>query len=136
MGTPNSMITESSIPAEGVARVVLVVEDEALVRENISDELRAFGWHVLEAASGDHALALTEDNRIDVVFIDIQLAGQMNGWEIAEALRSKDGALPILYTSGYGCDRARQVAGSLFIRKPYEPGFVIEACYNLLEEPE
>ena len=121
--------------AEAAPRVVLVVEDEPLVRENIADELRGYGWHVLEAASGEDALSLTADNKIDVVFMDILLAGRMSGWEIAEALRARVPALPILYTSGHGCDPARQVAGSVFIRKPYAPGFIIEACYNLMDQP-
>ena len=121
--------------AEAAPRVVLVVEDEPLVRERIADELRTYGWHVLEAASGEDALALTADNQIDVVFTDILLPGHMSGWEIAESLRARVPTLPILYTSGHGCDPARQVAGSLFIRKPYQPGFIIEACYNLMDEP-
>ena len=121
--------------AEAAPRVVLVVEDESLVRERIADELRTYGWHVLEAASGEDALALTADNQIDVVFTDILLPGHMSGWEIAESLRARVPTLPILYTSGHGCDPARQVAGSLFIRKPYQPGFIIEACYNLMDEP-
>ena len=121
---------------EAAPRVVLVVEDEPLVRENIADELRGYGWHVLEAASGEDALSLMADNQIDVVFMDIQLPGHMSGWEIAEALRTRVPALPIVYTSGHGCDPARQVAGSLFIRKPYAAGFIIEACYNLMAEPD
>ena len=59
---------------ENSARVVLVVEDEALVRATIVDEFRSYGWQVLEAASGEHAIALMADNHIDVVFTDIQLA--------------------------------------------------------------
>ena len=115
--------------------VVLVVEDEPLVRASIADELRTYGWRVLEAAGGEDALGLTADNQIDVVFTDILLPGQMSGWEIAEALRARVPALPVLYTSGHGCDPARQVAGSVFIRKPYQPAFIIEACYNLMAEP-
>ena len=42
---------------EAAARVVLVVEDEALVRAAIAEELRSCGWHVLEAASGEDALS-------------------------------------------------------------------------------
>ena len=75
--------------AEAAPRVVLVVEDESLVRERIADELRTYGWHVLEAASGEDALALTADNQIDVVFTDILLPGHMSGWEIAESLRAR-----------------------------------------------
>jgi CheY-like chemotaxis protein len=116
-------------------RVVLVVEDEPLVRECIADEMRTYGWQVLEAADGEDAITLTAANQIDVVFMDIQLAGQMSGWEIAEALRARVPALPVLYTSGHGCDPTRQVVGSVFIRKPYQPAFIIEACYNLMAEP-
>ncbi len=105
---------------EAAARIVLVVEDEALVRAAIADELRSCGWHVLEAASGEHALFLVTNNHIDVVFTDIQLAGILSGWEVAEALRATSPAVSVLYTSGNACDPARQVAGSLFIGKPYE----------------
>ena len=121
---------------EAAARIVLVVEDEAIVRAAIVDEFRGFGWRVLEAASGEDAIALIADNYIDVVFTDIQLAGVMSGWDTAEALRARAPAVAVLYTSGNACDPARQVGGSLFIGKPYEPTFVIEVCHSLLDEPD
>ena len=121
---------------EPAARIVLIVEDEAIVRAAIGDEFRSFGWRVLEAATGEHALFLVTTNHIDVVFTDIQLAGTLSGWEVAEALRATSPRVSVLYTSGDACDPARQVAGSLFIGKPYEAGFVLEACHNLLEEPD
>ena len=122
--------------AEATSRVVLVVEDEAVVRASIAEEFRSYGWHVLEAATGEHALFLVTTNHVDVVFTDIQLAGILSGWEVAEALRATSPGVSVLYTSGNACDPARQVAGSLFIGKPYEAGFVLEACHNLLEEPD
>ena len=121
---------------EAAARVVLVVEDEAVVRAAIAEEFRNYGWQVLEAASGEDALALIADNYIDVVFTDIQLAGVMSGWDTAEALRARAPAVAVLYTSGNACDPARQVGASLFIGKPYEPSFVIEVCHSLLKEPD
>jgi len=121
---------------EAAARVVLVVEDEAIVRAAIAEELRSCGWHVLEAASGEHALFLVTNNHIDVVFTDIQLAGILSGWEVAEALRATAPAVSVLYTSGNACDPSRQVAGSLFIGKPYASAIIIEACHNLLNDPE
>jgi len=42
----------------------------------------------------------------------------------------------VLYTSGNACDPARQLNGSLFIGKPYDSGYIIEACYNLLADAE
>ena len=121
---------------EASARVVLVVEDEAVVRAAIAEEFRNYGWQVLEAASGEDAIALIADNYIDVVFTDIQLAGVMSGWDTAEALRARTPAVAVLYTSGNACDPARQVGASLFVGKPYEPSFVIEVCHSLLEQPD
>jgi CheY-like chemotaxis protein len=116
--------------------VVLVIEDEPIVRTSIADEFRARGWHVLEAASGEHAVELITTNQIDVVFTYIQLAGAMSGWEAAEALRSNTPNVPVLYTSGRPNDPMRQVKDSLFIGKPYDPAFVIEMCHSLLADDE
>ena len=117
---------------EASARVVLVVEDEALVRAAIAEEFRSFGWHVLEAATGEQAVALAAHAHIDIILTDIQLAGIMSGWDTADALRASIPGMPVLYTSGNACQPERQVVGSLFIAKPYEPGSIIEACHNLV----
>jgi CheY-like chemotaxis protein len=116
------------------SHVVLVVEDEPIVRMDIADEFRARGWHVIEAASGEQAVELIAANQIDVVFTDIQLAGAMSGWEAAEALRLNAPGVPVLYTSGKPNNPMRQVKDSLFVGKPYDPAFVIEMCHSLLAE--
>jgi CheY-like chemotaxis protein len=116
--------------------VVLVIEDEPVVRMHISDEFRARGWQVIEAASGEQAVELIATNQIDVVFTDILLAGAMSGWEAAEALRANAPGVPVLYTSGKPNDPMRQVKDSLFVGKPYDPAFVIEMCHSLLDDAE
>ena len=116
--------------------VVIVIEDEPIVRTHIADEFRARGWHVIEAASGEQAVDLIGANRIDVVFTDIALAGAMSGWEAAEALRENVPDVPVLYTSGRPNDPMRQVKDSLFVGKPYDPAFVIEMCHSLLADDE
>jgi CheY-like chemotaxis protein len=124
-------------PAKGAdpaTRVVLVVEDELQVRQSIAGELRAFGWLVIEAATGEQAVALAPDNRIDAVFTDIQLGDGICGWETAVALRAKLPTIPIVYTSAGRCEPDRQVSGSLFVSKPYEAAFIIETCNNLIED--
>jgi CheY-like chemotaxis protein len=131
----HSTMVEASM-YQAAARVVLVVEDEALLRASIAEELRHYGPQVLEAASGEHALTLMTNNHVDVVFTDIQLAGVMSGWEMTEALRATSPDVSVLYTSGNACDPTRQVSGSLFIGKPYDSGFVIEACHILLADAQ
>jgi CheY-like chemotaxis protein len=117
---------------EEAARIVLIVEDDVLVRACVADEFRAYGWHVLEAGSGEHALTLMTNNHVHVVFTDIQLAGVMTGWEMAEALRESSPDVSVVYTSGNACDPTRQVPRSLFLSKPYEGTFAIETCHALL----
>jgi CheY-like chemotaxis protein len=83
--------------------VVLVVEDEWLVRSVIVDFLRANGCEVLEAANGEEAVSLIdgEDQKLDVLFTDIRLGGQLNGWDLAEIFREHRPQMRVLYASGY-----------------------------------
>jgi CheY-like chemotaxis protein len=116
----------------GTSRVALVVEDEWIVREVIADALRSAGWHVLEASSAEDAVALLRaGNRIDLLFTDIQLAGSLCGWDVAEQFRAAQADLPIIYASGNAPDRSRRVGDSLFFDKPYQPDGVVEACGRL-----
>lgn len=62
--------------------VVLVVEDEWLIRDEIVSWLRQAGWEVLEASTGEGAVG-----PIDVLITDIQLAGYLSGWDVAGAFR-------------------------------------------------
>ena len=73
----------------GTPGVILVVEDEGMVREHIAQELRSAGWEVLESRSAEAAIAyLQAGYQIDVVFTDIQLAGHLSGWDVAEQFRA------------------------------------------------
>jgi CheY-like chemotaxis protein len=89
------------VDPHGTSRVILVVEDEWVVRAAIAEELRGAGWQVLEASSAEDAIALDEaGQRIDILFTDIQLAGGLSGWDLAEHFRALEATLPIIYTSG------------------------------------
>ena len=112
-------------------RVVLVIEDEWLLRAAIVSELKERGWIVVETATGEDALALLAGREVDVVLTDIQLAGPMNGWEVAHAVRTAKPGLPVIYASANASDPLRRVAGSLFFGKPYDPAEIVEACHRL-----
>ena len=90
------------------------------------------GFRVLEADSGEAAVQWIERNtKIDVVFTDITLRGQLNGWDVAEAFRAKNSGLAIIYASGYLTLPPRVVDGGLFFTKPYDYEKVLQACYKL-----
>jgi CheY-like chemotaxis protein len=112
--------------------VVLVIEDELFVRLNIVSCLREAGYAVVEAATGEEAIALCHsDASIDVVFTDVNLGGYASGWDVAECFRSVRPNVPVVYTSGRSLDAGRCVGGSTFVPKPYCESDILKACRRL-----
>ena len=101
--------------------LVLIVEDEVLIRMNSVDMIREFGFEVIEAVDADRAIAALEANPdITVVFTDIQMAGSMDGLRLAAVIRDRWPPVSLLITSG----KVRPFAGDMpegsrFIPKPY-----------------
>jgi DNA-binding response OmpR family regulator len=113
--------------------IVLVVEDEILLREMIAEELRDAGFDVLEAADGDVASRfLLADGRIDVLFTDIRLPGRLDGWAVAQLAREHRTALPVIYASGYTVDRSAVVPDAIFLDKPYQPSLIVATIRKLV----
>ena len=109
--------------------VVLVVEDEWLLRDCIAAHLRAARWHVLEARSGEAAIALLNaGEHVDIVVTDIELGGSINGWRVGERFRTILPHIAVIYTSGKAWPSAQAVPRSLFISKPFELDAIAQAC--------
>jgi CheY-like chemotaxis protein len=86
----------------------------------------------LQTSSGEIAIEfLASGRQIDLIFTDIQLAGALSGWDVAERARTSQAAIPVIYTSGNAADRSRAVHGSLFFDKPYDTSEIVEACSRL-----
>lgn len=107
----------------GTARpVVLVVEDEALIRMNAVEMIEDAGFQAVEAADADEAIAVLEArDDIRVVFTDIDMPGSMDGIKLAQAVRGRWPPVKIVATSGH----FRLKAGDLpedgrFLPKPYD----------------
>jgi CheY-like chemotaxis protein len=112
--------------------VVLVVEDDFLIREDVAGYLGERGYVVLQAESGESALVqCASEVRVDILFTDINLGGPLTGWDVAEAFRVAHPRLGVIYTSGIAQGRERCVADSLFFDKPCRPGDIINACRQL-----
>jgi CheY-like chemotaxis protein len=110
---------------------ILIVEDEAAIREITASELRDAGYDVIEAETGDEALDfLHQGNLPDVLFTDIRLPGEADGWTVAKRFRTANPKLPVLYATGYSVSQ-NPVEGSLFFRKPYRPSQVVWAIIAL-----
>ena len=113
--------------------VVLLVEDEWILRTVLADELQREGCQVVEASTAEDALSLVRQvSCVNVLVTDIQLAGRLTGWELAEELRLLNPTLPVIYASGTAPAPARTVPGSIFVSKPLVPRQIVEACRKFL----
>ncbi len=108
-------------------RVVLVVEDDALVRMSAVDMIEALGFTALQAEDGPSALAIVEsDQKIDVLFTDVGLPG-MRGHELAREALKRRGELKVVFASGYGEADGDGPVGATHLGKPYEQEELAEA---------
>ncbi len=111
---------------------VLVVEDEPLILEVVSDELNDAGFDVHQASSGEEAMALlAAQPSLDLLLTDIRLPGRLDGWGVAEQARQRFATLSVIYVTGYSGTPARQVPGSVLIMKPYRPAAIVKAAQTL-----
>ena len=110
---------------------ILVVEDDPLVRNMIVWELQDAGYVVIEATTGETALARLREGCIDLLFTDIRLSEGLDGWSVAEEARSLYPGLPVIYATGYTVEQPRVVPGGIFLHKPYRPSAVIDAARSL-----
>ena len=99
---------------------MLLVDDEPLVRLTAVDELEEAGFHVLEAANADGALAVLEarSNEVQVLFTaDLRL---MDGMALAEQVHRRWPHIRLLISSGYARPHPDQIPDySHFVPKPY-----------------
>jgi two-component system, response regulator PdtaR len=113
--------------------VVLVVEDEALIRMNAVCMMEDAGFAVVEACNADEAIRILESrDDIRAVFTDINMSGSMDGWKLAHAVRGRWPPIHVIITSGSGVlDRGQLPANGRFIRKPYTGAQVTAALLEL-----
>ena len=101
---------------------ILVVDDEAGVRDLVSDALRIAGHEPTAAADGDEGLSLLRRGTYDLAIVDVNMPG-VDGFSFVEALRERDEPTPVLLLSAR--DSAPDVARGLrvgaddYVRKPF-----------------
>jgi CheY-like chemotaxis protein len=110
-------------PNEAAGEMILVVEDNATVRQSVVIQLQQLGYCTLEAADGEEAMAILGlDPRIDLLFSDVVIPGGMSGWQLAAATRRRRPDVKILLTSGFP-DKAADASGAnrteAMLSKPY-----------------
>ena len=101
--------------------VILVVEDDFLLRMHAADIIRDAGFDVVEASNADEAIIILESrDDISVVFTDVQMPGSMDGLKLARAVRGRWPPIQIITTSGQCVVQAADLPeGGRFLPKPY-----------------
>lgn len=112
---------------------VLVVEDEFLIRLTLVEALQDEGYAVVEAETGDAALAQAQG--VNLLLTDIQLPGGMDGRVLAARMREQAPDLPVIYMTGRP-DQAFEMASPLdaFIAKPYTLTDICNAARRMLPQ--
>ena len=118
--------------------VVLVVEDEILIRMDVVDQLSAFGYSLIEASSAREALeALDNADTVDILFTDVDMPGDFDGLLLAHKVAETRPEIGIIVTSGKTLlDEAKLPDGCRFYPKPYVPATVNAAIQAMLTPTE
>jgi two-component system, OmpR family, response regulator len=123
---------------EQPAVLVLLVEDDPLVRLPIEAGLEEAGFTPFIATSGSQAIAELDKgaDRFKAVVTDIRLGGAPDGWEVARHARHAVSTIPVIYCSG---DRASEwsehgVPNSIMLEKPFAMAQLITALSTLLNQ--
>jgi CheY-like chemotaxis protein len=128
---------KSVAAAEPRQNCVLLVEDEALIAEVIGEALVDSGHLVHTVANAQDAIAhLANGARVDLLFTDINLPGELDGVGLAERARAANPQLPILFASGrwWRLEELQKLPNAATLRKPYSPARACEAVDLLLAE--
>ena len=137
---------EAEAPAAGVAHpvkggtnLILVVEDDPLVREFVTVQLENLGYRPTAVSSGAAALELVDSGlEFDLLLTDVIMPGGMNGRELADQIRERRPDTKILFTSGYTesaiFHHGRLDPGVLLLPKPYRKSDLDRMVRTALEQ--
>jgi CheY-like chemotaxis protein len=114
--------------------IVLVVEDEYLIRMDTVEVLERAGFDVIEATNADHAVALLEINAdVAVIVTDIQMPGSIDGLKLAAVVRDRWPPVAIIVTSGRVAPGDNDLPrGARFLPKPYNDRVLIQSVRQAL----
>jgi PAS domain S-box-containing protein len=134
---PDQAAVHKRMPKADDGESVLVVDDEEVVRMLILDVLDDLGYAAIDAADGDAALRLVEENpNLDLLITDLGLPGAMNGRQLADVARMRHPGLKVLFITGFA--EAEKEVGRLgpgmeLMTKPFAMGSLATLIRSLLE---
>lgn len=121
--------------------VILLIDDEAAVLAEVMSTLRAADYNCHGCTDPDAALEIARSIRPDLIISDINLEGK-SGLELCQKMKSDAtiGEVPVIFLSGAKIPnivrRSREVGGTYYLRKPFDPDVLIELVDKALWMPQ
>jgi CheY-like chemotaxis protein len=118
--------------------VVLVVEDDTIIRMGAVDLVVSAGYEAVEARDADEAIRILESRSdIDLVFTDVQMPGSMDGIKLAHYIRERWPPVKLILASGNAIlEESNLPKGSGFFSKPYVDHAIMETMARMLATPD
>jgi DNA-binding NtrC family response regulator len=116
---------------------ILIVDDDASVRESIGRVLLDAGYEVLQSGEGEQALAQFDPKQIDLLLLDLGLP-KKSGWDIFEGFTGRNPTLPIIVITGQSRQSEMAMAAGVgaLMEKPLDADQLLQTMQELLDEPE
>jgi PAS domain S-box-containing protein len=114
--------TSGSEQLQGHDEMVLAVEDNAALRRTLVRQLASLGYRVLEAANGAEAIGILEQAMIDLVFSDVVMPGEIDGFSLAQTIRQRWPHVHVVLASGFPETKLREAHPTIqarLLNKPY-----------------
>lgn len=115
---------------------ILLVEDDENLAFMLSENLEVEGFNVQHVTKGEYVIGAIEQNSIDLILMDVDLAGDMNGFEVAERVRLTNTSIPIIFTTGKthfrDIERGLKLKHVDYQKKPYGTKELLARINNLL----
>jgi PAS domain S-box-containing protein len=140
MSGETAVATDATPTPNGQSRErvrILLVDDEAMIREVLAQQLEDAGFHVLVAESGAEALALSTEQQIDAVVTDLSMPG-VDGLAVIKGIQARSPGLPAVLLTGYaGDETALALSGAMsgtfsLLRKPVTETHLLDRLGALL----
>jgi DNA-binding response OmpR family regulator len=117
--------------------VILVVEDDHLIRSVVEESLADGGFEIVTASSGENAVELLDasEGKYRALVTDINLGrDKIDGWDVAKHARELDPHFPVVYMSGKdaGDWASKGVPNSIMLAKPFAPAQLVTSVSQLL----
>ena len=126
---------EATPPPKAGPADILVVEDDEMILEALSETIRRAGYYVTSASSGEEGLAFFKKRAYDLVLTDLSMPG-MSGWEVAQAIKERDSKVPVILLTGWGdqLDQARmkQSGADRVLAKPCDKDEILRLVSEAL----